>query len=261
MSMSEQLDALLETSGTLMGREMSHFGLTLAKITNINDEKSFNRVKCLPIGAADDEETDWCYVMTPMGGKSRGLFLFPQVGDMAVLAYIDDDPHRPIVLGSFWNTESSPPIDIADGKAEDFCLKTPQDIDFQLHDESGKQKVTLTMPSGTIIEIDDENKLIKIQDKNGDNALKMDLQGGEVSLKAKTKLELSAGETKITLEQSGNITAKGSATITLDGANIDNKAKGKFGAKGATAEVKADGTMTLEASGPATLKGAVVKIN
>lgn len=261
MSLSEQLDALLETSGNLMGREMNHFGLTLAKITNIKDDKNFNRVKCLPIGAAEEEETDWCYVMSPMGGKNCGLFLFPQVNDLVVLAYLDDDPHRPLVLGGYWNTETTPPLSVQDGKAEDYCLRTPNKIEILLHDEDGKQKLTATMPSGTVVMLDDEKKTASISDKSGDNALNMELEKGEITLKAKTKLTLSAGQTAITLEQSGNITEKSNTKIALDTTNIEGKAKGKLALQGATAEVKADGMLTLNASGPATLKGAIVKIN
>lgn len=284
MSIAEQLDALMGKTGGTIGREMSRSGLTLAKVTNIKDEEGLNRIKCLPIGAPDDEETDWCYVMTPMGGKERGLFLFPQVDDLVVLAWLDDDPHRPLVLGGFWNSETAPPFKIQDGKAEDYCLKTPKKIEIVLHDEDSKQKLTVTMPSGATMVMDDENKKITLQDKNGDNSLSMDLQGGNIELKAKSKLTLSAGKTTVTLEQGGNITLEGNGNIsqkakgkvTIEGANVESKATGSLSMKGstaelkadaslnlkgATAEVKADASLTLSASGPAQLKGAIVKIN
>ena len=299
MSIAEQLDALMGKAGGTIGREMSRYGLTLAKVTNIKDEESLNRIKCLPIGAPDDEETDWCYVMTPMGGKERGLFLFPQVDDLVVLAWLDDDPHRPLVLGGFWNNETAPPFKIQDGKAEDYCLKTPKKIEIVLHDEDSKQKLTVTMPSGATMVMDDEGKKITVQDKNGDNSLNMDLEGGNIELKAKTKLTLSAGKTTITLEQGGNISMEGNGDISqkakgkvaLEGSNVEGKATGTLSLKGssteiksdaslnlkaatadikadatlnlkgATAELKADATLMLSASGPTQVKGAIVKIN
>ncbi|MBE6910322.1 MAG: hypothetical protein E7474_12240 [Ruminococcaceae bacterium] len=260
MSMSEQLGALTQASGNQMGLGAA-FSLQLGKVTNIKDEKNLNRVKCLPIGAEDQEETDWCYVMAPMGGKDRGLFLFPQVGDLVVLGYLGNDPHRPIVLGSFWNTDTTPPIPIQDGKSEDYCLRTPQKVEIMIHDESGKEKLTVTMPSGTVVTLDDEAQQISMKDKGGDNALIMDLKGGEVTLKAKSKLTLSAGQTSITLEQGGNITEKGNGTISLDGASIKGKAKGQLSMQGVDAQVKADASLKLEASGPASLKGAILKLN
>ena len=261
MSIADQLDELVGNAGPMTGREMSRSGLTLAKVTNIKDEENFNRVKCLPIGAKDEEETDWCYVMTPMGGKECGMMLFPQVDDLVVLAYLDDDPHRPLVLGGYWNTETKAPLAVSDGKAEDYVLKTPKKIEILLHDTDNEQAVTLTMPSGTVIQIDDKEQSINIKDKGGDNALTMDLKGGNVELKAKTKLTLSAGSTTITLESSGNLTEKADTKVSTQAANIETKATAKLAMEGAQAELKASATMDLNASGMATLKGGIVKIN
>lgn len=235
--------------------------LTLAKVTNIKDDKNFCRVKCLPIGAQDSEETDWCYVMTPMGGKECGLCFFPQVNDLVVLAYLGNDPHRPLVLGGFWNSEVKPPYPIKDGKLQDYAIRTPKKIELLFHDEDKKQRVTLTMPSGAVITVDDGDSKVEIKDKSGDNALNMDLKKGEIALKAKTKLTLSAGSTAITLESNGKITEKGSGAFSMEGANVQVKASGKLAMQGATAEVKSSATLDLKASGPASLKGAIVKIN
>ena len=269
LSIAEQLDAVLGRTNGALSREMSRYGLTLAKVTNINDEEKLNRVKCLPIGGLDTEETDWCYVMAPMGGKERGLFLFPQVDDLVVLAFLDDDPHRPLVLGSFWNSETAPPFAIQDGKAEDYCLKTPNKVEMVIHDEADKQTLTVTMPSGATLLMDDENKKINVQDKGGDNSLLIDWQGGEITLKAKSKLTLSAGDTTITLEQGGNISMKGNGNITqkangkvaLEGATVEGKATGSLSLKGATSELKADASLTVSASGTTQVKGGIVKIN
>ncbi len=258
MSIMEQLSGAVMTES---GRDIKRSSLTLAKVTNIKDDKNLSRVKCLPIGAQNEEETDWCYVMAPMGGKECGICFFPQVNDLVILAYLGDDSHRPIVLGSFWNTELPPPKPIQDGKVEDYTVKTPKKIELLFHDEDKKQKVTLTMPSGTVVAVDDGAEKVEIKDKGGDNALTMDLKGGNTTVKCKTKLTLSAGQTSITLESSGNLTIKGNGTIKTEGTNIDSKATGKLSMKGAAAEMKADATLDLKASGPASLKGAILKLN
>ena len=91
-------------------------------------------------------------------------------------------------LGAYWNTKVKPPYVIQDGKVYDFTIKMPSGTELHLYDEPGKQKVTLTMPSGTTLTMDDEGKKVALQDKGGENALTMDLQGGNVELKAKTCL-------------------------------------------------------------------------
>lgn len=253
MSLAEQLDALMGNAGVMPGRDMSRFGLTLAKVTNITDDKNFNRVKCLPIGSGAEEETDWCYVMTPMGGKDCGMFFFPQVDDLVVLAYLDEDVHRPLVLGGFWNTQVTPPYQVKDGVFYEYSIRTPKKTELLLYDEEEKQTATLVMPSGTMLRLDDEKKQIQLQDKDAGNSLVMDLEAGEMTIKAPNKITLDVGGTQIILEKSGNITIKGKGTIKTEGADIQSKATN--GLKMESAQ------MDLNASMQASLKGGLVKIN
>ena len=257
MSLAEQLDALMGNAGVMPGRDMSRFGLTLAKVTNITDDQNFNRVKCLPIGSEAKEETDWCYVMTPMGGKDRGMFFFPQVDDLVVLAYLDQDVHRPLVLGGFWNTEVTPPYQVKDGVFYEYSIRTPTNTELLLYDEKEKQTATLVMPSGTMLRLDDENKKVQLQDKEGENSLVMELEPGEITMKAKNKITLDVGGNQIVID-----------TIKMEGADIKSKATNSIKMEAtdlqakATNSVKMDSTqMNLSATAQASLKGGIVKIN
>ncbi len=257
----EQLDALLEANGNQMGQG-NVFSLTLATVKTIKDDQNLIRVKCLPIGAKDDEITDWCYVMTPMSGPERGLFLFPQVDDLVVLGYLGNDPHRPVVLGGFWNTESKPPVPISDGKAEDYCLKTPNKVSLELHDEDKKQKLTITMPSGTVIEIDDDKQTVTTKNKGGDTAMLMKMKDGEIELKAKSKLTLAVGNASVVLEKNGNITIKGTGgDIKIEGKGINGKAQGTLAMQGTNASMKANANLELSANATASVKGTLLKLN
>ena len=247
--------------GDSPGAQGSVFSMTLATVKNIKDDQDLNRVKCLPIGAPDEELTDWCYVMTPMGGKDRGLFLFPQVGDLVVLGYLENDPHRPIVLGSFWNTESPAPVKVEQGKAEDYCLKTPNKVELALHDEDKKQKITITMPSGIVVMIDDEKQTVTAKNKSDDTAITMKMKDGEIELKAKSKLTLSAGNASVTLEKAGKITAKGTDNILLDGKSVISKSKGTAVMQGMDVNVKANKDLSLKSTGTASVKGTLLKLN
>lgn len=241
--------------------DMRRTGLYLAVVTNVNDEEKLNRVKCIPIENDEQEETDWCYVMAPLGGKGCGQFFFPSVNDLVVLAYLGGDPRRPMVLGGYWNTEVTPPYLIEEGKVHNYSIKTPSGTELLFYDEPGKQKVTLTLPSGTVLSIDDEKKAVALQDKGGENALTMDLQGGNIELKAKTKLTLSAGSTSVVLDSSGSLTQKASSKIAMETATLEEKGSAKVAVQGGMVEVKADATLNLQASGPTAVKGAMVNIN
>lgn len=237
------------------------FSLTLATVKNIKDDKNLNRVKCLPVGAPDGELTDWCYVMTPMAGKERGLFLFPQVGDLVVLGYLENDPHRPIVLGSYWTTESPAPLKVEKGKAEDYCFKTPKNVEIKLHDQNKKQKLTVTMPSGTVLEIDDEKELVTAKNKDGDTSLTMKMKSGDIELKAKSKITMAAGNSSMTLDKSGKITVKGTDNILLDGKSVIAKSKGTGVMQGLDISIKATKELNVKTTGTATVKGSLLKLN
>ena len=259
MSVWEELNR--SSGGSSREDDMRRVGLYLGVVTNINDEEKLNRVKCVPIENDDAEETDWCYVMAPLGGKSCGQFFFPSVNDLVVLAYLGGDPCRPMVLGGYWNTEVTPPYTIQEGKVYNYSIKTPSGTELLFYDEPDKQKVTLTLPSGTVLSIDDEKKAVALQDKSGENALTMDLQGGNIELKAKDKLTLAAGSTSVVLESSGNLTQKSDSKISLETATLEEKGSAKVEVQGAAVEVKADTTMDLQATGTATVKGKMVNSN
>ena len=260
-NIAEELLGAVGGAGPNIEQQMQRPGLSLGIVTNVNDEGKLNRVKCLPIENEQVEETDWCYVMAPMGGKQCGQFFFPSVNDLVVLAYLGGDPHRPLVLGAIWNTAVQPPYTIQDGKVYDFSIKTPGGSELHFYDEPKKQKVTLTLPSGTTLSIDDENQAVALRDKEGGNALALDLKGGNVTLQAKTKLTLSAGDTAITLEAAGSMTAKAAKEISVETATLTEEGSAQVNVEGAQVEVKASGTLNLQASGVTTVKGGMVNIN
>ena len=258
--LSEQLNAMMDDAGSRLGQG-NVSGLTLAVVKDINDKKKLNRVKCLPIGQPDAEMSDWCYVMTPMGGKERGLFLFPKVGDLVILGYLGNNVHRPIVLGSFWSSESAPPVQVKKGKCEDYSLTTPTKVEVKIHDEDKKQKIYVDLPSGNQVIVDEDKQTILTRNKGNDTGIVMKMKDGEVELKGKNKLTLKAGKASITLEKNGNITVKGSSKVALDGKSVEAKAKGKLSLQGMDVAAQANKGLDLKSTGTASLKGTMLKLN
>ena len=145
---------------------------------------------------------------------------------------------------------------------QDYALRTPSGIELLMHDEEEKHKVTLTMPSGAALVLDDEAQKVELRDKESKNALLMDLKEGGITLQAAKKIELSAGKAALTIEESGNITAKGEGKVAVQGANIEAKASAGLTLEGGSqAAVKSNGTLELTASGNTTVKGLMVNIN
>ena len=257
MSLGEQITSIMPQAMS----EMPKSGLTLAVVTNIKDPESLGRIKCRPVTNDNDiAETDWCFCMTPAGGKGYGLFFFPNVGDLVILLYLNGNVHHPIALGAYWADEVKAPYAINDGKNEVISIKTPTGSEIKFDDVSEKQKITVKTPSGAEILIDDDARVLSVKG-NGDNSLTIKWEAGEIELKAKTKLTLSAGDTSVVLESSGSIEGKASQKINLEAGNIGIKGKMNIKAESPAVSLNSSGTLDLTASGATTVKGSAVQIN
>ena len=100
-----------------------------------------------------------------------------------------------------------------------------------------------------------------LKDKGGENALEMDLQGGNVTLKAKTGLTLSAGQTKIALTSQGEVSISANQKVSVQTATLEEKGSASVTIQGGQTKVEGTGTLDLQSSGTANLKGAMVSIN
>jgi hypothetical protein len=81
-------------------------------------------------------------------------------------------------------------------------------------------------------------------------------------------ITIKAGEAKFDISASGDVTIEGTnisikakGNLDLEGVKTTAKGTGQAIVQGAQVQVKADGVGSVEASGPLTLKGAVVAIN
>lgn len=241
---------------------MRKSGVILAEVTNIKDPDNLNRVKCKPVTTDRDvAETDWCYCAAPMAGNQYGQFFFPNPGDLVLLSYMGGDIHHPIILGGYWANRNKPPYQIQDGKNEIRSIKTPAGIEIKLEDTEKKEKLTLSTPSGTTILVDDEAKTITLGDQKAENRLLISWEKGEITLSAKTKLTLSAGDTSLVLEASGNIEAKAAKAVSISGTDVSVKGNSSVKAEGTQVDIKANGVLNAQATGNAVIKGAIVQIN
>lgn len=262
MSLTDQIAPLLdEAEQTQQNSRVVRHGVALARVTNCIKQDTIYRVKCLIVGADDDEETDWCDIICPFGGMSYGAFWRPRIDDLVVLAYWDGDPHRPVVMGSLWTPEVKPPEFVIEGKTQDYAICTPSKIELCMHDEPEKHQFTCKLPSGAMITMDDSAKQIQMQDKDGENVMRLNWQNGEITLKASKKLTFQTGDTTMTMENNGNVTVSGKGTLSFDGTNVQVKAKSQFEAQGGTVGIKSNATMDWKASGIMTAQAKLVKIN
>lgn len=193
-------------------------------------------------------DTLWARLLQPYASGGFGFFVLPEPGDEVLVGFFDQDPGRPVVLGSVYSSRHKPPYDIAaanDTKA----LVTRAGHRFEF-DEQDKV-ITLTTPGANRIVLDDHDRSIRLEDQHG-NQVRLDASGirldspKDIVLNAKGEISITAAG-NVSLASSGG-DLKGSALNIACEAQIGFTGKG-----GATAE--------LSAAGQTTVKGAIVMIN
>lgn len=228
-------------------------GVSIGVVTDIKDPDNKNKVKVELKNRGEGYITDFIDVASPMAGKESGFLFMPEVGETVLVAYIDGDSAKPVVIARLWDSENAPPAKVQDGKNDIRMIKSRNGNTITLDDTEGKEKVIVETKAGLKVSLDDEKQAIDISDKDAKNTVKIDAKGGNISINANTKIEFKAGSGTVTIDKNG---------VKVDGSS------GKFNASGSQVIIEGSsktavsgGMLNLEASGNATLKGAIVKIN
>jgi Rhs element Vgr protein len=223
-------------------------GLQVGKVVKINEDPDKENKIQVEIPLLNGEKNNvWARLASFWASSTYGAFFIPDVGDEVVLGFFNDNPNNAVVLGSLYSSKIAPSTAMT---AENYTrsLVTKSKLIMKFDEE--KKVITFETPGKNIIEINDDEKSIKLTDQNSNKIVMSDSgitieSAQSLTLKAKTEVEISAGT---------NVSIKAGGNVNLKGANIEASADMAFTAKGnAQAE--------LSASGQVTVKGAIVMIN
>ncbi|MBI2771772.1 MAG: type VI secretion system tip protein VgrG [Burkholderiales bacterium] len=62
------------------------------------------------VGTKNENSSCWVRVSQTWAGQGWGALFIPRVGQEVVISYVDGDPDRPLVTGSVYNAEKTPPV-------------------------------------------------------------------------------------------------------------------------------------------------------
>jgi phage baseplate assembly protein V len=182
-------------------------GVVSGIVTQNQDPDGYGRVRVRLPWLADDAETWWARVATPMAGPERGLYMLPEVDDEVLVAFEHGDPSRPVVIGSLWNGEDAPPEANDDGENNMRTIKSRSGHIVRLDDTDGAEKIEVIDKAGT--------NTITIDSANNSIAIAAD---GDVSITAGGKLTLTATDVvEITTDADAKVTAKGKLDLEATG--------------------------------------------
>ncbi|CAN5486887.1 hypothetical protein BH10BAC3_BH10BAC3_08500 [soil metagenome] len=183
----------------------------------------------IPIMGADAEPF-WARIAQADAGSNRGLFFRPEIGDEVVLGFLNSDPRHAVILGGLHSSANTPPLTPADANNQK-GLTSRSGITWIIDDD--KKELLITTPGGNKITISDDAQGITLEDMSS-NKIEMTPQG--IKIQTTAKLELAAGQ------------------LVIGGTSVAISADG-------SGEFKANGSMSVQASGTVEIKGAMVNIN
>jgi phage baseplate assembly protein gpV len=204
--------------------------LVIGTVTNTNDPMQMGRIKVKFEALGSNIESDWARVATPhAGGKERGMFFLPQVGDEVVVGFEHGDARRPFVLGSLFTGKDKPGPEIIEPGVREpmFGVATPHQ--FAAH---SKKELKLTS---------DEKMTITVKGNPGTYDLTAD---GDMTTTGKKSMKTKASQS-MELEAGSSVKIKGSGTVEIE-------SSGQLKVKGST--------VSVEGSGMVEIKGGMIKL-
>ena len=187
--------------------EHSGRGVVVGIATNNNDPQGLGRVKVKFPWLAEDEESAWARIASPMAGQGRGFYFLPEVNDEVLLAFEHGNIHRPYILGVLWNGQDKPPesnsvVLSGSGQVVQRIIKSRAGHTIILDDTSGGGGITIVDRAGNKMVID-----------SGSNAMKLEVKGNlEIETQGKVTIKGQAG---VDITSSANVNVRG-ATVNLN---------------------------------------------
>lgn len=190
----------------------------------------------------------WARLATFYATKSAGNYFYPEVNDEVVLGFLNDDPTFPVILGSLYSSNHTPPY-TPDEKNSTKAIVTNSKLKIIFDDEN--KVTTIITPSNNQVILSDKDSKITIQDQNNNSIV---LSSSGIALTSASAISIKA-QTTVTIEGQTGITASSSGgDVKLSGLNLNAEGQMALSAKGGM-------SAEFSASGQTTVKGAIVMIN
>lgn len=189
-------------------------------------------------GEFNDKSSCWVRVAQSGASGGFGSIQIPRVGDEVVVVFLDGNPDRPLIMGSLYNSQNTPPWSLPANKTQSGFLTRSMKGDggtanfFRFEDKAGAEQLIMHAERNmdTEIEVDEthsvgSNRTITVGGTHTETIKKdtvMNVQEGSLTIQvdnqfiqvnAKQHIILQVGESSITLTPDG-IEIKGKAITT-----------------------------------------------
>jgi type VI secretion system secreted protein VgrG len=195
--------------------------------------------------AGDGSDTSWVRVAQAWAGASWGAQLIPRVGMEVLVAFLEGDPDRPVVVGAVPNPINKTPYQLPDNKTRmTIKSKTYKGAGFNelsFEDESGREEIYFHAQRDMTTNVLNDDA----QDIGHDRAVEIGNNhmlrvrrnhqveiGGNNTVKIGQTMSLNVGERLIVTVGQSRLEMTSDGKVTLTGCEFDFSASGRIGIHG-----------------------------
>jgi type VI secretion system secreted protein VgrG len=181
-------------------------------------------------GKKDENSSCWVRVSTAWAGKGWGAIHTPRIGQEVLVEFLDGDPQYPIVIGSVWNGEQTPPYGLPDNgtqsglksrSSKGGATDTFNEIRFE--DKKDEEEIFVQAQKDLTVSVKNDEKRTVLHDrtteiKNNDTRTVKEGDDTTTVEKGKQSVTVKQGDQAIEVDEGDqSITIKmGKQTVTLD---------------------------------------------
>lgn len=227
-------------------------------------------------GKRNDSSSCWVRVASQQAGKKWGVVGIPRVGNEVVVTFIEGDPDRPLVIGSVFNNENMPPINLPAGKNQTGMKSQSTgggagQNGFCVDDTKGNEAMNIHASYNCNFTVDNDLTTAVVNNANYSVDVNLDETVGvdhSLSVGSNQNISVGADQTEsvkgnqnLTVESNQTETITGDQTISAQNQIITIKADQNIETNNQNLTVKADhainaGTQTIEVKGTQAFKVA-----
>jgi hypothetical protein len=153
------------------------FGKYRGIVSDNQDPKNLGRIRAKVPEALHDVESGWALPSLPYSGNGSGFFRVPAKGAGVWIEFEAGDVSRPIWTGCWWADNQLPADQDGNSATPDFSI--------------------LRSEAGLMVVLNDSSHTIAISDQNGNNLMKIEVDSGQITVDAQTKVVINAPQIEL----------------------------------------------------------------
>lgn len=159
------------------GAAARHYGKYRGTVSDNQDPRKQGRVKTRVPEILGDVDSGWALPCAPYAGEKTGVYAVPPVGAGVWVEFEAGDVSRPIWVGCWWSSDTLPTDESGSSATPDVKIARSE--------------------QGLLLALHDDSRTIALSDSNGANILRIEVQQGQVTLKATTKIVVDAPQIEL----------------------------------------------------------------